>query len=99
MVKGFLFILILFFSINSHADLAKAKSCNINKDDECELLLNSTIDTLASSGFYCPDGKVANNNIIDAWRKDMAFNGNLQKVSTHVSLGFTINKLGLSCER
>ena len=99
MVKGFLFILILFFSINSHADLAKAKSCNINKDDECELLLNSTIDTLASSGFYCPDGKVANNNIIDAWRKDMALNGNLQKVSTHVSVGFTISQLGLSCKR
>ena len=85
--------------MNSYADLAKAKSCNVNKDEECELLLNSTIDTLASSGFYCPDGKIANNNIIDAWRKDMALNGNLQKVSTHVSVGFTINQLGLSCKR
>ena len=98
-MKILLAVFMIFFSMNSYADLAKAKSCNVNKDEECELLLNRTIDTLASSGFYCPDGKIANNNIIDAWRKDMALNGNLQKVSTHVSLGFTINKLGLSCER
>lgn len=98
-MKFFLAVCVIFFSMNSYADLAKAKSCNVNKDDECELLLNSTIDTLASSGFYCPYGKVANNNIIDAWRKDMALNGNLQKVSTHVSVGFTISQLGLSCKR
>ena len=98
-MKILLTVFVIFFSMNSYADLAKAKSCNVNKDDECELLLISTIDTLASSGFYCPDGKVANNNIIDAWRKDMALNGNLQKVSTHVSLGITINQLGLNCKR
>lgn len=98
-MKFFLAVCVIFFSMNAYADLAKAKSCNVNKDDECELLLNSTIDTLASSGFYCPDGKVANNNIIDAWRKDMALNDNLQKVSTHVSVGFTISQLGLSCKR
>lgn len=98
-MKILLPVFVLFFSMTSHADLAKAKSCNVNKDDECELLLMSTIDTLASSGFYCSDGKASYNNIIDAWRKDMAFNGNLQKVSTHVSLGFTINQLGLSCKR
>lgn len=98
-MKFFLAVCVIFFSMNAYADLAKAKSCNVNKDDECELLLNSTIDTLASSGFYCPDGKVANNNIIDAWRKGMALNGNLQKVSTHVSVGFTISQLGLSCKR
>ena len=99
MKKIFTFLLLFLFGFNSYADLAKAKSCNANKDDECKLLLISTIDTLASSGFYCSDGKASYNNIIDAWRKDMALNGNLQKVSTHVSLGFTINKLGLSCER
>ena len=98
-MKILLAVFMIFFSMNSYADLAKAKSCNVNKDEECELLLNSTIDTLASSGFYCPDGKIANNNIIDAWRKDMALNGNLQKVSTHVSVGFTISQLGLSCKR
>ena len=98
-MKILLAVFMIFFSTNSFADLAKAKSCNVNKDDECELLLNSTIDTLASSGLYCPDGKVANNNIIDAWRKDMALNGNLQKVSTHVSVGFTISQLGLSCKK
>ena len=99
MKKIFTFLLLFLFGFNSYADLAKAKSCNVNKDDECELLLISTINTLKSSGFYCSDGKASYNNIIDAWRKDMALNGNLQKVSTHVSLGFTINKLGLSCER
>ena len=98
-MKILLPVFVLFFSMTSHADLTKAKSCNVNKDDECELLLISTIDTLASSGFYCSDGKASYNNIIDAWRKDMALNGNLQKVSTHVSLGFTINQLGLSCKR
>ena len=98
-MKILLTVFVIFFSMSSYADLAKAKSCNVNKDEECELLLNRTIDTLASSGFYCPDGKIANNNIIDAWRKDMALNGNLQKVSTHVSVGFTINQLGLSCKR
>ena len=98
-MKFFLAVCVILFSMNSYAVLAKAKSCNVNKDDECELLLNSTIDTLASSGFYCPDGKVANNNIIDVWRKHMALNGNLQKVSTHVSVGFTISQLGLSCKR
>jgi hypothetical protein len=98
-MKILLAVFMIFFSMNSYADLAKAKSCNVNKDEECELLLNRTIDTLASSGFYCPDGKIANNNIIDAWRKDMALNGNLQKVSTHVSVGFTISQLGLSCKR
>ena len=98
-MKILLAVFMIFFSLNSYADLAKAKSCNVNKDEECELLLNSTIDTLASSGFYCPDGKIANNNIIDAWRKDMALNGNLQKVSTHVSAAFTISQLGLSCKR
>ena len=98
-MKIILAVFMIFFSMNSYADLAKAKSCNVNKDEECELILNSTIDTLASSGFYCPDGKIANNNIIDAWRKDMALNGNLQKVSTHVSVGFTISQLGLSCKR
>ena len=30
-------VFVLFFSMTSHADLAKAKSCNVNKDDECEL--------------------------------------------------------------
>ena len=98
-MKILLAVFMIFFSLNSYADLAKAKSCNVNKDEECELLLITTIDTLASSGFYCSDGKASYNNIIDAWRKDMAFNGNLQKVSTHVSLGFTINQLGLSCKR
>ena len=98
-MKILLAVFVIFFSITSYADLAKAKSCNVNKDDECKLLLISTIDTLASSGFYCSDGKASYNDIIDSWRKDMALNGNLQKVSTHVSLGFTINKLGLSCER
>ena len=98
-MKILLAVFVIFFSIYAYADLAKAKSCNVNKDDECKLLLIGTIDTLASSGFYCSDGKASYNNIIDAWRKDMALNGNLQKVSTHVSLGFTINKLGLSCER
>ena len=98
-MKILLAVFVIFFSMTSYADLAKAKSCNVNKDDECEFLLISTIDTLKSSGFYCPDGKASYNNIIDAWRKDMALNGNLQKVSTHVSLGFTINQLGLSCKR
>ncbi len=98
-MKIFFTVFVIFISINAYADLAKAKSCNVNKDDECELLLISTIDTFASSGFYCPDGKVTNNNIIDAWRKAMALNDNLQKVSTHVSVGFTINQLGLSCKR
>ena len=99
MVKGFLFILILFFSINSHADLAKAKSCNINTDDECKLLLIGTIDTLSSSGFYCPDGKTSYGYIIDSWRRDLELNSNLKKLSTHRSLEFTINKLGLNCKR
>ena len=98
-MKILLAVFVIFFSIYAYADLAKAKSCNVNKDDECKLLLIGTIDTLASSGFYCSDGKASYSDIIDSWRKDMALNGNLQKVSTHVSLGFTINKLGLSCER
>ena len=98
-MKILLAVFVIFWSINSYADLAKAKSCSANKDDECQLLLISTIYTLASSGCYCSDGKASYNDIIDSWRKDMALNGNLQKVSTHVSLGFTINKLGLSCER
>ncbi len=98
-MKILLVVFVIFWSINSYADLAKAKSCNANKDDECKLLLISTIDTLASSGFYCSDGKASYNDIIDSWRKDMALNGNLQKVSTHVSLGFTINKLGLNCKK
>jgi hypothetical protein len=99
MRKNFIFILFLLFSINSHADLAKAKSCSINKDEECKLLLIGTIDALSSSGFYCADGKASYGNIIDAWRKDIELNSNLQKLSTHRSLEFTINKLGLSCKK
>ena len=98
-MKIFLAVFVILWSINSYADLAKAKSCNANKDDECKLLLISTIDTLASSGFYCSDGKASYNDIIDSWRKDMALNGNLQKVSTHISLGFTITNLGLNCKK
>lgn len=92
-------VFVIFFSINSYADLAKAKSCNINKDDECKLLLIGTIDTLASSGFYCSDGIISYNNIIDSWRKDLELNSNLQKLSTHRSLEFTIAKLGISCKK
>ena len=99
MVKSFLFILFLLFSINSYADLARAKSCSINKDEECKLLLIGTIDALTSSGFYCSDGKTSYSNIIDAWRKDLELNNNLQKLSTHRSMEFTISKLGLSCKR
>jgi len=99
MFKSFLFVLFLLFSINSHADLAKAKSCGIDKDQECKLLLIGTIDALSSSGFYCSDGKTSYSNIIDAWRKDLELNSNLKKLSTHRSLEFTINKLGLSCKK
>jgi hypothetical protein len=99
MVKSFLFILILLFSINSHADLAKARSCNINQDETCKLLLIGTIDTLSSSGFYCADGKTSYGYIIDSWRRDLELDSNLQKLSTHRSLEFTITKLGLGCKR
>ena len=92
-------VFVIFFSINSYADLAKAKSCNINKDDECKLLLIGTIDTLSSSGFYCSDGKTSYGYIIDSWRKDLELNNSLQKLSTHRSLEFTITKLGLSCKK
>jgi len=44
------------------------------------IVLISAIDTLASSGFYCSDGKASYNDIIDSWRKDKALNGNLQKI-------------------
>jgi hypothetical protein len=50
-MKIFITVFVIFFSINSYADLAKVKSCNINKDDECKLLLIGTIDTLSSSDF------------------------------------------------
>lgn len=99
MFKSFLFFLFLLFSMNSYSDLAKAKSCNINTDDECKLLLIGTIDTLSSSGFYCPDGKTSYGYIIDSWRRDLELNSNLKKFSTHRSLEFTINKLGLSCRK
>jgi hypothetical protein len=99
MVKSFLFILFLLFSINSHADLARAKSCSINKDEECKLLLIGTIDALTSSGFYCADGKTSYGYIIDSWRRDLELNNNLQKLSTHRSLEFTITKLGLTCKK
>ena len=99
MVKSFLSFLFLLFSINAHADLAKAKSCNINKDEECKLLLIGTIDALSSSGFYCSDSKTSYGNIIDAWRKDLQSNNNLNKLSTHRSLEFTITKLGLDCKK
>jgi hypothetical protein len=85
--------------MNSYADLAKAKSCNINKDEECKLLLIGTIDALSSSGFYCSDSKTSYGNIIDAWRKDLQSNNNLNKLSTHRSLEFTITKLGLDCKK
>jgi hypothetical protein len=99
MKRSFLSFLFLLFCINAHADLAKAKSCSLNKDEECKLLLIGTIDALSSSGFYCSDGKASYGNIIDAWRKDIELNSNLQKLSTHRSLEFTINKLGLSCKK
>ncbi len=98
-MKILLVVAMIFFSMNSYADLAKAKSCNINMDDECKLLLIGTIDTLSSSGFYCADGKTSYGYIIDSWRRDLELNSNLQKLSTHRSLEFTINKLGLSCKR
>ena len=85
--------------MNSYADLAKAKSCSLNKDEECKLLLIGNIDALASSGFYCSDGITSYNNIIDSWRKDLELNSNLQKLSTHRSLEFTITKFGLSCKK
>jgi hypothetical protein len=97
-MKILLVVVMIFFSINSYADLAKAKSCDINKDQECKLLLIGTIDALSSSGFYCPDNKASYGNIIDAWRKDLEINSNLKKLSTHRSLEFTITKLGLSCK-
>jgi hypothetical protein len=90
---------LIFLSMNSYADLAKAKSCSINKDEECKLLLIGNIDALASSGFYCSDGITSYNNIIDSWRKDLELNSNLQKLSTHRSLEFTITKFGLSCKK
>ncbi len=92
-------VFMIFFSMNSYADLAKAKSCNINKDEECKLLLIGTIDALSSSGFYCSDSKTSYGNIIDAWRKDLQSNNNLNKLSTHRSLEFTITKLGLDCKK
>jgi len=98
-MKILLAVAMIFLSTNSYADLAKAKSCSINKDEECKLLLIGTIDALSSSGFYCSDSKTSYGNIIDAWRKDLELNSNLQKLSTHRSLEFTINKLGLSCKR
>ncbi len=98
-MKILLMVAMIFFSMNSYADLAKAKSCNINTDDECKLLLIGTIDTLSSSGFYCADGKTSYGYIIDSWRRDLELNSNLQKLSTHRSLEFTINKLGLSCKK
>lgn len=98
-MKILLAVFVIFFSMYAYADLAKAKSCNVNKDDECKLLLIGTIDTLASSGFYCSDGITSYNNIIDSWRKDLGLNSNLQKLSTHRSLEFTITKLGLSCKK
>lgn len=97
-MKILLPVIVIFFSINAYADLAKAKSCSINKDQECKLLLIGTIDALSSSGFYCPDSKTSYGNIIDAWRKDLELNSNLLKLSTHRSLEFTITKLGLSCK-
>ena len=78
-MKILLVVVMIFFSINSYADLAKAKSCDINKDQECKLLLIGTIDALSSSGFYCPDSKASYSNIIDAWRKDLELNSNLLK--------------------
>jgi hypothetical protein len=98
-MKILLVVAMIFFSTNSYADLAKAKSCNKNTDDECKLLLIGTIDALSSSGFYCSDGKASYSNIIDAWRKDLELNSNLKKLSTHRSLEFTINQLGLSCKK
>ncbi len=98
-MKILLVVAMIFFSMNSYADLAKAKSCNISTDDECKLLLIGTIDTLSSSGFYCADGKTSYGYIIDSWRRDLELNSNLQKLSTHRSLEFTINKLGLSCKK
>ena len=35
-MKILLLVFVIFWSINSYADLAKAKSCNVNKDDECD---------------------------------------------------------------
>ncbi len=98
-MKILLVVAMIFFSMNSYADLAKAKSCSANKDEECKLLLIGTIDTLQSSGFYCPDGKTSYGDIIDSWRKELELNSNLQKISTHRSLESTITKLGLSCKR
>ena len=98
-MKILLAVFMIFFSMNSYADLAKAKSCNINKDEECKLLLIGTIDALSSSGFYCSDGKTSYGYIIDSWRKDFEVNSNLKKLSTHRSLEFTINKLGLGCKK
>jgi hypothetical protein len=98
-MKILLVVAMIFFSMNSYADLAKAKSCNINKDEECKLLLIGTIDALSSSGFYCSDSKTSYGNIIDAWRKDLQSNNNLNKLSTHRSLEFTITKLGLDCKK
>jgi hypothetical protein len=96
-MKIFLVLVMIFSCMYSYADLAKAKSCSVNKDEECKLLLIGTIDTLSSSGFYCPDGKASYGYIIDSWRKDLELNSNLQKLSTHRSVEFTITKLGLSC--
>jgi hypothetical protein len=98
-MKILLVLVMIFSCMYSYADLAKAKSCNINKDDECKLLLIGTIDTLSSSGFYCSDEKTSYNNIIDSWRKDLELNSNLQKLSTHRSIEFTITKLGLNCKK
>lgn len=98
-MKILLVVAMIFFSMNSYADLAKAKSCSVNKDEECKLLLIGTIDALASSGFYCPDGKTSYGNIIDSWRKDLELNSKIQKLSTHRSMEFTITKLGLNCKK
>lgn len=97
-MKILLPVIVFFLNIYAYADLAKAKFCGINKDQECKLLLIGTIDALSSSGFYCPDSKTSYGNIIDAWRRDLELNSNLQKLSTHRSLEFTITKLGLSCK-
>ncbi len=38
-MKIFLAVFVILWSINSYDDLAKAKSCNANKEDEFKLLL------------------------------------------------------------
>ena len=92
--------IILCIAPAAKADLAEAMECHKNLNDKtCSAILIGHMDSLASAGKYCPDGKTSYGFIQQAWAREVSKDENLLKLGTSLSMRMTIVRLDLSCNK